>query len=946
MGRMAERRIKIVIDPAQAQDGARRVKSSFEDIGRSAGDASRLMDKARLSLLGLVAGGGALAAATLKIVRHASALEQAAKQAGLTAERYQTLSRGLSQLGIPVAQTDQALQRLTKTLGDVQSGAASKGVIAAFDKMGITSRILSGEINTTSGLFDAVAKSSSRFGTQAQFTSAASAALGEEFGRLARAISDGGGALARQEEQLRSAGDVIRDDYVRALSDAEKQVDAFTTSVGNKITIWAGIAVTELQRVARNFEITRNASTVQGESYLGGLVRTRRRLPKGGRGSGRSPVGSQFRFETDGPGNGTPTSTGGGGAIGGIADSYARQAAAAAKAAKIREAALNAEIKALEKIADYAADLRDIAERLAKTGEEFDRKFAAFQSGNPFASKPISIFDTEGIGPDALQATAEKYLKQVDLGVLGKEVASGFRSEGLLAAEAIGQVIGGKLGDSVSKVAAILQGLSYGDFTGLGGRTGGLLTLLAQRGGASGKQGVSALTEGVREAFRQPVKSFKESGDLLRDAFKSGGGLEKVLGKAGGGAATGAAIAGIGNAIGLKLNETGAAIGGAIGSFIPIPGGEIIGSIIGGLLGGLGPTPRAYSNLNTDASGNILVSSGGARGSKQNENKAAAAQAAGSVSKALSSILDAVGGNLKPGSVLGTIGPVGSQFGYATTGAVNGSNKSLIKFDTAEQAAEALIKSVFSRGLVQGIDSFTQRVLTSGKALEQSVDLAARYKTALDLLNEKEDPLGTAAKKATREFDDLIKDMKAFGATAEELSKVEKLRGIAVKEALDSQLSGLRDFQSALSGAGSGETSLSRLSRALTDYGTQKSLIGQAGFDQSAFTRLGQEVFGLARDVYGQTSSQFQDIRSQLIADTSGAISATETAFEAASRANQPVVSAIDTQTQVAVQQYQQLGILVQQNVASIDLLKQIVANIGSGGGSGNVNGAVKAAAR
>ena len=52
-----------------------------------------------------------------------------------------------------------------------------------------------------------------------------------------------------------------------------------------------------------------------------------------------------------------------------------------------------------------------------------------------------------------------------------------------------------------------------------------------------------------------------------------------------GGAQQGTMVAGIGNALGIKMSTTGSQIGGALGSFIPIPGGAIIGSIAGGFLG-------------------------------------------------------------------------------------------------------------------------------------------------------------------------------------------------------------------------------------------------------------------------------------------------------------------------------------------------------------------------
>jgi|GEM_PF-4459479 len=589
-----------------------------------------------------------------------------------------------------------------------------------------------------------------------------------------------------------------------------------------------------------------------------------------------------------------------------IAEAVERTLAAAEKEAEF--ARLIAEGREIEVemyriTAGLARDLTDAEQERLRTAIELRAVYEGIADTMSNMEKLWREMRPTAVNPDPLRRSVDAIGEPEDVGP---------------AAEALGQIIGGRAGSAITKAAGVIQGLSSGDFTGVGGKLGGTLTLLSQK---SGRQGAGALTEGIREAFRQPVKSFKETGDILSGAFKSGGGFEKLLGKAGGGAATGTAVAGIGNALGIKMSSTGAQIGGAIGSFIPIPGGEIIGSIVGGLLGGIGPTPRAYSNLNVGPDGNIVVSSGGARGSGAAGNRAASAQAADSVSEALMSIIGAVGGDLRAGSTIGAIGPVGDRFAFATTGAVRGSNKQAISFSTAEEAAEGLIRSVFSRGLVEGIDSFTQRVLSSSRSLESAVDLAARYETALDLIEDRADPLGAAARDATGQIDDLIREMQSFGATALEIGKIEGLRTQALKDALDQQLASLRSFQSALSGEGSGETSLTRLSTALADYDRQRAMIGQAGFDQGAFTQAGQQVFGLARDVFGTSTDQFQEIRQRLIADTSNAITATESSFNAAAAASAPVVNAIQDQTQVALQGYQaqlQGNLLLQQILAAI----------------------------
>lgn len=551
-----------------------------------------------------------------------------------------------------------------------------------------------------------------------------------------------------------------------------------------------------------------------------------------------------------------------------------------------------------------------------------------------------SIFDAGGTSEIA--DITKRALADAGFGT-GEEIARGFRSEGALAAEAIGKIIGGRLGSQVQTAAGAIQGFSSGDFTGVRGPLGGALTMF----GSKGKVG-----DALRETYRPVTNIFKRAGEEIDLAFGKSGAFTRVLGSAVGGAGLGGALFGgagaaggaIGGAAGQVaselLGDSLGKLGGALG-----PLGGIAGAVLGGLLSKVGPTARAYANLVTDSVGGVTVSSGGARGKNAGQNSAVAAQAAGGVADALASILGLTGGRLRANSTIGTIGPVGDQFGFATTGAVGGSNKSLIKFSTAEEATQALIKSVFQRGLVDGLDSFIQRALSSTQSLEKSLDVAAKYKTVMDSLGEVTDPLGAAARSAVRDFDQLVTEMRSFGATAAELAKVEDLRSRAMKQALEEQLSGLQGFQALLSGPGSGETTLSLLSRSLADYEKQRGLIGQEGFNQAEFTRLGQEVFSFARDTFGTSTQQFQDLRQRLIADTAGAIGATETAFNAAAEANKPVVAALDQQTTVATQSYGVLQTIAGHLMLNQQALLDIAESLAGGGGSSS-NGALSVAVR
>lgn len=994
---MTERRIKVVVDPSGAEAGSRRVNNAMESMGRSAGSLGRTFAGLGVAIVGALSF-EALVRRTIEVNREFGKFDamlktvtgsaRAAGQAFDQLERFAATTpftldqsvkafvrlkalgldpseRALRSYGNTAAAMGKNLIQFVDAVADATTGEFERlkefGIRAKTegDRIRFTFQGVTTEVGNSSKEIEGFLRSigEEKFGdamsNQKKTLEGAISNLQDSFDGLLRTIGEVGAtnaiqnfvndatsALQSLQRQIAGTARIYRESGLfGVLGSSRAELEGAATAGGRRGQLEAEVA----RQAAELRRIQGNASAGGARGFFGGsrfaqdrarnqLLEAQRRLAAFSLRNQDELVAGSAGASLALPGLGGG-SVGGGGGGGGGGSSF--EAAGIRRNAALRADALRKEERALERLQRFADSLLEVSQRLS---DEIGTGASAFDDGVGRLRDRLTKrqpFDFAG-DFDRLETRVGELLKDAGYGS-GEEVARGFRSAGAEAAEALGLIIGGSAGRQMQRFAGVFQGLASGDFTGVGGQAGGILTLLSQR---SGKKGPGALSEGIRDAFRQPVKSFKETGDLLQGAFKSGGGLEKVLGKAAGGAATGAAVAGLGNLVGIKMNSAGAQIGGAIGSFIPIPGGEIIGSIAGGLLGNIGPKARAYSNLSVDSAGNIIISSGGARGTKQGANKAAAAEAAGGVSMGLSSILEAVGGSLRPGSTIGTIGPVGSQFGFATSGAVGGSNKSLIKFETAEQAAEALIKSVFERGLVQGIDSFTQRVLSSSKSLDAATDVAARYKTALDLIAEREDPIGTAARNAGKQFDDLIKDMREFGATTAEISKIERLRTDAIKEALDEQLSGLRSFKELLSGEGSGETSLNRLSRALEAYDKQRAMIGQADFDQAEFTRLGQEVFGLSRDVFGTSTQQFQDIRQRLIADTAGAISTTEATFNAAAEANKPVVAAIDNQTLIAARQLEGIG---QTN----ELLRQVIDALSESGFSGGglaVNGALVAA--
>ncbi len=218
-----------------ADDANDKVKKSFNGMGVAA-------EAAKGFIVGFVASLSvdAVVGFSRAILEFADSLDAAAEKAGLGVARYQTLREGLRALEVDTEKTDGILGRLEDTLGAVQGGTAAAGTVAVLDKMGITSRILNGEITDTGQLLDAIAGSAKNFNGQAEFTAAVVDLVGRKLGiDLANALKDGGTALRDQEQRFRDTGNVVSDEYIARLADANEALDQFATNTQSRMAIWA-----------------------------------------------------------------------------------------------------------------------------------------------------------------------------------------------------------------------------------------------------------------------------------------------------------------------------------------------------------------------------------------------------------------------------------------------------------------------------------------------------------------------------------------------------------------------------------------------------------------------------------------------------------------------------------------------------------------------------------
>lgn len=510
----------------------------------------------------------------------------------------------------------------------------------------------------------------------------------------------------------------------------------------------------------------------------------------------------------------------------------------------------------------------------------------------------------------------------------------------------LSDAIGGKIGKAINGIANALSALAAaqaGDYS-QSGILGGIAQLLSQAkgGDAAIREGASGFMDKMfsKDTWSKPLESMTTSFKGFKDAFNpaAGGSLVKGLGSAIGGAmqgaAIGSAVAGVGKMVWGKFSNTGAQIGGALGSIFG-PVGSILGSLGGGIIGGLfKKTKQGGAGLALE-DGRLKA---GATFGNSGRAKANGSAAAGGIASGVNAIADALGASVTGTGGI-TIGQYKDDWRVSTKGATsfkgptksestNESRYGLYNFgkDGQDAAIAFAITEALKKGILTGISEFSKRVIKAQG--EAGVELARQYENLLKDLGRIKNPLEFGLKEIVTGLDDMAASMKKAGATTEELNNVQEYRALKVKEFIEGELSSLNDFKKALSGDGSGVTSMNRLAASLTSFDTMKADIAAGKMvDQDRFTALGQEIFGLAGDVYGTSTAAFQSIRSMLMEATDGAISNVRTTAETAT------VTAINTQT---------AQVVANQSITN-DLLREILERVGGNGGASTGGGGIGA---
>lgn len=582
-------------------------------------------------------------------------------------------------------------------------------------------------------------------------------------------------------------------------------------------------------------------------------------------------------------------------------------------------AAEEIKLKPLKVLADYTGSGSYASQALAMKSEdakydEAKRQLAAMIDITPEVrdrlSKDIERAHVEGMAA-ASSIVAQKWVDDMSAGI-----------------DEIANLFGGAFGDILKSFSSLMQSLQQSaSGTGPLNKLANIIDGRFGSGFTDGSKSMTDIAGGIKN-LSNPLKS-------LKDAFSGpGGSAVKGIGAAVGGALAGyqigGTIGGIGSALGIKNFDTGAKIGGTIGGLTGNPIIAAAASVVGGIISSL--FYKAPKGQATITGVNSVALSGTSAALKSQ-----ASGMAGGVTDGLSKIAAQLGATV--GSFAVSIGTYKKDIRVNPTGGAVGGVKGsgAITYASEDEAVKAAIGFALKQGALQGLSDLAQKAVKS-LDIDSAISFVQNWNSVMDDFAKMTDPVTAAVNAIIKPLDTMRDTMTKVGASTEDLNKLRDYETAKLKEALKSQLSTITDFMKALKGDGSGVTKLNQLTDLMAQFKTYEDQIaaGASNIDQSAFTQLGQQIFGLAKDVYGTATSQFQDIRSELTNASQGLSDNVTDAFnKAAGTGTTTNATATDT-TAAAIQA--QTDALLGQSVIQTDLLRQLVQNT-TGGSNDNTTG-------
>ena len=501
----------------------------------------------------------------------------------------------------------------------------------------------------------------------------------------------------------------------------------------------------------------------------------------------------------------------------------------------------------------------------------------------------------------------------------------------------------GKLGSAASQAAANLNGgggaagVAGGWASGVEGGSNalGLDDLFGARpGGDAQDEGnivVSGTVKKQMDVFQRSIGGAVEKFARIftdpENAKALGRSIGTYAGQALEGAAMGTMIAGVSNSLGIKMNNTGAQLGGAAGSFLPIPGGSIIGSIAGGLVGNLFSKPSygTATLTNTNDAARLAGRAGGEIG---------AGGASEQVQSGLENIAKQLGGTL--GNFAVSIGTFDGKWRVSTTGfsgqldSKTARGQGLHDFGKdGEQAAIAFaIQDAIADGAIKGLSPAIQKAIRKYSDVDKSLEEALKVADLEQLLGGLPAELASQFKNFETEAAERLRIAQEYGfdiVKTEELNA--KQRAALSKQLLDQQVGSLQKLIDEMTSGSMFEGTLVDQRTALLASIEKAKADLDNGVEGAADTLA--DLFGqlnaVSKDVYGTTGG-FATDRSEILDQARAAIAAANARIAAAQQQANGTSDPALTTTNAALDENND------QNARMLSLLTDIKALLTSSG--------------
>jgi hypothetical protein len=333
-----------------------------------------------------------------------------------------------------------------------------------------------------------------------------------------------------------------------------------------------------------------------------------------------------------------------------------------------------------------------------------------------------------------------------------------------------------------TSLATIAGNVMGGPFPGGGSPLGSLLGALSS-GGSSGQaanDNYPVSGEALRWYEQSILPGDQPNSDPSNVPEPINAGFASILG----GAGVGFGVSSLSKVLGLDGSSTGGAIGGAGGSALATalfgagagPVGAAVGGLLGSIVGGmLKSTKRGSAIIGGVGDGLGITGYYGNSSSR----KDAAAGLAGSALDSISSIAEALGGNVNSANGLVSIGIRDGNYrvdpqgrGYTKTSKYH----DIMDFGEDQEAAvRAAIADLIGDGVIEGISDASQKILRSGQEIETAIEKAVMIEQLPDLLQQRLDPLGYELDQIYDKYKQLADVLREGGANAEQFAQAQQL---------------------------------------------------------------------------------------------------------------------------------------------------------------------------